>query len=117
MSRSVGEYLDDLIDMFQKILTFTNDGEDAFQGDEKTQYAVVRAFEIIGKITKRLPMEFRAAHPQVNWRILAGFRDFLAHNYEELRVDFIWNAVEDVPVIQQLLIDLRNDLSADYPLR
>jgi uncharacterized protein with HEPN domain len=30
-----------------------------FQADEKTQFAVVRAFEIIGEVTKRVPQEVR----------------------------------------------------------
>ncbi len=65
------------------ISRFTADGREVFIGDEKTQYAVIRAYEVVGEIVKRLPQSLREANPQIDWRKLVGFRDFLAHNYEE----------------------------------
>lgn len=56
-----------------------------------TQFAVIRAYEVIGEIVKRLPQTFTDEYLDVNWRKLAGFRDFLAHNYDEIIIDFKTN--------------------------
>jgi uncharacterized protein with HEPN domain len=45
-----------------------------FLADPTLQRAFVRSLEVIGEATKRLPPEFRAAHPEVDWRGMAGMR-------------------------------------------
>ena len=39
--------------------------ESAFLSDATLQRAFIRSLEVIGEATKRLPAEFRAAHPEV----------------------------------------------------
>jgi uncharacterized protein with HEPN domain len=111
--KSQRAYLRDLLDYLQRVQDFTAAGKEAFLTDEKTQFAVIRAYEVIGEIVKRLPLDFRDNYPQVDWKRLTGFRDFLAHNYEELILEFVWDAVEDVPnlrtAVEAMLLDLPND--------
>ena len=45
--------------------------------DAMVQDAVLRNFEIIGEAAKRLDDAYRAAHPQIPWRAMAGLRDVL----------------------------------------
>ena len=45
-----------------------------FMTDETLQRAFVRSLEIIGEATKQIPDEFRARHPDVEWRAMAGMR-------------------------------------------
>ena len=53
----------------------------AFYTDATLQRAFIRSLEGIGEATKRLPPEFRSAHPGVDWRGMAGMRDRLIHGY------------------------------------
>jgi uncharacterized protein with HEPN domain len=96
VKKPVADYLQDLLQELADIAAFTTEGRDAFMGDVRTQKAVIRSYEVVGEIVKRLPAELRAANPQVDWRRLATFRDFLAHNYELIVLRNIWEAVEDV---------------------
>ena len=48
--------------------------ESAFFADATLQRAFVRSLEVIGEGTKRLPLEVRLAHPDVDWRGVAGMR-------------------------------------------
>jgi uncharacterized protein with HEPN domain len=50
-----------------------------FYVDRKTSYAVIRALEIIGEATKRIPEAVRVRYPGVLWRQMAGMRDRLIH--------------------------------------
>jgi uncharacterized protein with HEPN domain len=49
--------------------------------DETRQRAFVRSLEIIGESTKKVPDEFRARYPAIEWRAMAGMRDRLIHDY------------------------------------
>ena len=66
--------------------------------------SVSRRLEIIGEATKRLSMSFRDAHPDVQWRTMAGMRDRLIHGYDAIRVDQIYDAVTKVipPLIPKI---------------
>jgi uncharacterized protein with HEPN domain len=71
--------------------------------------AVCRNLEILGEAAKRMDPEFRAAHPEIPWRKMAGARDILKHVYEETGPEIVWDIVEtDIPA---LLADLRRLLT------
>lgn len=73
---------------------------DAFQTDETLQRAFVRALEVIGQATKRLPPDFREKHPQVNWRAISGMRDRLIHAYFGVDYEIVWDAARNkVPTL------------------
>jgi uncharacterized protein with HEPN domain len=53
---------------------------------------------IIGEAVKRISLEFRAAHPEVPWRLIAGTRDKLIHFYEGVDLEEVWKMViSDLP--------------------
>lgn len=52
-----------------------------FAEDETLRRAFVRSLEVIGEAVKNLPEEFRASHPEVEWRSIAQMRDRLIHGY------------------------------------
>jgi len=69
-----------------------------FLDDAKTQSAVLHQLLIIGEAVKRLSPEFRSAHPQVPWKLIAGTRDKLIHFYEGVDLDEVWKMLtSDLP--------------------
>jgi uncharacterized protein with HEPN domain len=70
----------------------------AFLADAKTQSAVLHQLLVIGEAVKRLSPEFRAAHPELPWRLIAGTRDKLIHFYEGVDLEEVWKMVtSDLP--------------------
>ena len=68
------------------------------------QDAVIRNFEVIGEAVKRLPDEYRTQHPEIPWRLMAGFRDVLIHGYEGVDLKRVWlAAIQDLPAVAQIL--------------
>lgn len=95
--KATRDYIKDMLDYLDTIQAFTSAGREAFLSDRKTQFAVIRAYEVIGEIAKRLSPELQEANPEIDWSKLINFRDFLADNYERIIVNNIWAAVEDLP--------------------
>lgn len=90
-------------------LVAASDGVDAatFFGDPTLQRAFIRSLEVIGEATKRLPPSFRAAHPEVDWRGMAGMRDRLIHGYFGVDLELVWDVVTvRVPELRRSLRQL-----------
>lgn len=74
---------------------------DRFMSDETLRRAFVRRLEIVGEATKKVPAEFRAQHPQVEWRAMAGMRDRLIHSYFGVDYELVWDIVKNrVPTLR-----------------
>jgi uncharacterized protein with HEPN domain len=89
-------YLLDLAKFAQTILQLTeNMSESEFEEDRKTQLAVLYEITVIGEVVKRLSPEFRSNHPSIAWKQIAGMRDKLVHDYDEVKISVIWQVVEN----------------------
>ena len=110
MSKTPADYVRDMLNELDDVTDFTKDGKTAFESDVKTQKAVIRCYEVMGEIAKRLPQSLRDKHPDVDWRKLIGFRDFLAHNYDKVVVRFLWEAVEDTAKLKEAVTAILAEL-------
>jgi len=99
------DYLEDMLEATEKVALFIAGMTGAqFLSDERTQFAVVRALEILGEASKKVPASFKAGHPEIPWREVAGMRDKLVHDYFGVNAEVVWKtATADVPPIAQAL--------------
>lgn len=80
---------------------------------ELLQDGVIRSFEVIGEVIKRLDPELKAKYPDVMWSDFAGFRDVLIHQYHSIRIDLVWRfAQEDLPALKLAVATLLEDLES-----
>jgi uncharacterized protein with HEPN domain len=69
-----------------------------FVADVKSQSAAMHRLMVIGEPAKRLSPEFRQAHPQIPWKLIAGTRDKLIHFCEGVDLDEVWKMITaDLP--------------------
>jgi uncharacterized protein with HEPN domain len=99
----------DIIDSINLIFEYTQ-GINWDGIDIKDQDAIIRRFTIIGEATKRLSTEFRAHHPDIPLKQMAGLRDIIVHKYDDIKLDIIRDVVDiELPKILQLLQPLLTD--------
>jgi len=67
--------------------------KESFWGSVLLQDAVIRRLEIIGEATKNISMSFRKQYPEVPWRLMAGMRDTLIHEYFGVDLNEVWNTI------------------------
>jgi uncharacterized protein with HEPN domain len=104
MKKDPRVYLAQILERIQRVRAYTVEGKEAFYRDPRTQDAVIRNFEVIGEAAKRIPGEYRKAHPAIPWRELSGFRDVLIHQYEGVSIGEVWQIIEkDLGPLQQAI--------------
>ena len=110
--RSDAAFLDDILVATRNALKFIKGMSfEEFSEDEKTHYAVIRAFEVIGEATKGISPLYKEQHPAMPWKFMAGMRDKLIHDYFGVDLEVLWKTVqEDLPLLETRLIRLLSEL-------
>ncbi|MEW6070180.1 MAG: DUF86 domain-containing protein, partial [Candidatus Thermoplasmatota archaeon] len=88
----------------KKIENFTKDySYEKFMKDEKTVYAVIRCFEIMGEAAKNIPENVKNKFPHIPWKRVAGMRDKLIHGYFGVDYETLWKTITiRIPEIKPL---------------
>ena len=87
MTKDPRVYLAHIVECAGKIRRYIAPGEEAFQRDSMIQDAVIRN-----------------GHPEIPWRLMAGFRDVLIHGYDGVDLARVWVAAyRDLPAVEQAL--------------
>jgi uncharacterized protein with HEPN domain len=110
--REYMDYLKDILDAIEKVDQFTEGMDfEKFSIDHKTIFAVIRALEIIGEASKKIPEVIKLQNPGLPWREMAGIRDKLVHEYFGTSYKLVWNtAKEDIPKLKPGISALLNKL-------
>ena len=91
-----GVFLIHIVDALQETVDFTAGlSMEMFLDSTLLIRAVTSSFEIAGEATKNLTMKFREAHPEVEWRDMAGFRDVLIHGYFGIDETQLWKGAKE----------------------
>lgn len=80
---------------------------DEFVANETLRRAFVRSLEIVGDATKKIPEEFRAQYPTVEWRTMSGMRDRLIHDYFGVDYELVWDVVQNrIPELRRQIASM-----------
>ena len=88
-----------MLDAFKRIAKVTTgENVESFGANEDKCDIVERQISKIGEAAHAIDREFQAAHPEINWRELVDYHNFIVHEYNDVNYVLIWNSVvNDVP--------------------
>jgi len=82
---------------------------DEFIRDEVLLRAVIRSLEIIGEASKKISLDFKDDHPEVEWKSMAGMRDRLIHHYFGVDYEMVFNTIKnDLPKLDTIIKSMIN---------
>lgn len=113
MSNEFLDYIEDMLDAMEKAeILVAGVTYEQFESDFRIHFAVVRALEIIGEATKRLPMDIREQYPAIPWKGMAGMRDRIIHGYDVVDMQIVWDVVkQEIPRIKPQIKRILKDHS------
>jgi uncharacterized protein with HEPN domain len=100
------------------VLAFTSvTNLESLREDLKTQFAVIRALEVLGEAAKRILDTPSGADPRLNalpLKKMYATRNRFTHGYETLNLDTLWEISQnDIPKLKQDLESLLSSWPAD----
>ncbi|MGY6530123.1 MAG: HepT-like ribonuclease domain-containing protein [Cyanobacterium sp.] len=102
----------DIYNAIHRIVLFSKDlTKSDLKTNEEKQSAILYQVIIIGEAVKRLSTDFRSNNSTVPWKEIAGMRDILAHQYDRINIDTLWDVVNrDIPELKTMISPLLSDL-------
>lgn len=105
------ERLQDILDAIIQIEKHSKEGRAVFDANELVQVWMVHHLQVIGEAVRSIDPDFRNKNTSVPWRLIAGMRNILIHDYGSINYEIVWSAVENnLPSlkleIQKLLSEL-----------
>ncbi|MBE6397916.1 MAG: DUF86 domain-containing protein [Lentisphaerae bacterium] len=73
------------------------------EGDDCTEL-IIYNLQVLGEAANNISDAFCAEHPEIDFAGWAGLRHRLVHDYANIDLDIVWNAISyDLPILEELL--------------
>lgn len=107
----LNDYLTHILQAIERIERYTrNMDESGFIGDDLSQDAVIRNFEVIGEASHNIEThfpEFAAAHPELPLAFAYQMRNAVAHGYFQVDLEIVWKTIgSDLPGLKAKVVEL-----------
>jgi uncharacterized protein with HEPN domain len=97
-----------MLESCEKIRKFIdNMNFNEFVADDKTHYAVTRAFEILGEAANKVSEPLKQKSKDIPWPNIIAMRNLLIHVYHNADLDVVWfTAKEKLPTLELRLREI-----------
>jgi uncharacterized protein with HEPN domain len=97
------ERLEHIVDAARLIAQFTTGlSEDDFRRSALVEHGVMNCLQIIGEAASRMTQDTRERHSIVEWDLIRGMRNRLAHAYFDINLAIVWyTATVSVPALKE----------------
>jgi len=101
-------YVEHILDCIRKIKEFSKGlSFKEFSSNELVQDAIIRNIEIIGEASKKVSSDTKQIYFEIPWKVIAGMRDKLIHDYLGVDVEVVWRTIkEDIPILERQIREI-----------
>ena len=106
-----------MIEYIDKALRYTAECnfEDFFANEEKID-ATIFAISQIGELVKNIDEDTMNKYPEVEWIIIKNLRNKIVHDYEGIKLNFIWDIItDDLPELKEKLENILKGEEEEEP--
>jgi len=111
--RNENLYLEDISSACRSISDFVAGlSKEVFLETDLVQSAVIQKFTVIGEAASRIGDKICDEHPEIDWKTLISFRNFLVHVYFQR----VWEATLEVDSLREhidTILQFRNRIAED----
>lgn len=113
--RNIALFVSDILESIEAILDFVQESSyESFISDRKTYSATLREFIVIGEAISNIPEDIKGMFPEIDWRSIKDFRNFIIHEYFGIDSRIVWDAVKfELPVLKDQIQQLCKQLQLD----
>lgn len=103
-------YLKYILENIKQLEDYVSKGKQSFFADSMIQDASVRKLHIITESTQRLSEDIKYRYPEIPWRMMAGFRNIIVHDYLGIDLEQVWQVIDiDIPVLKTRIYEILLD--------
>jgi uncharacterized protein with HEPN domain len=99
--KSQRAYVEHVLRCMGRITADSASGRDAVFGTHTLQDAIIRNLQVLCESVRRIDAVYKNAHPEIDWKAIAGMRNVLVHDYFDVDFEAIWDVVtRDIPPLE-----------------
>lgn len=111
-------YVLTILEAIEKIFIYTKDYKTADEfysaEEQKTFNATVNLLIAIGEESKKIDLDIKVKYPAINWKLLAGLRDKISHDYRGIDPEIILSVVkDDLEILRTTLVLMLKEINID----
>ncbi len=108
--------LQDILEAIGEVVDTTPPTRAAFDADKFVRSHLLRHIQIIGEAVWRLSPAIKERHPEVPWKLIAGMRHVLVHDYFEVNWARVYETARDhVPALKPMIQAILASLPSEEP--
>lgn len=78
--------------------------KDDLYNDPMLRFAIERQLEIIGEAANHLSDELKLTNPEIEWRKVIAFRNFIVHEYFGIDLELVWDIIANkIPPLKRVV--------------
>ncbi len=114
-------YILTILEAVEKVLIYTKsftNAEEFYKNQDQLQFnATVNLLIAIGEESKKIDGNLKSKSEEVNWKLLAGLRDKISHDYRGIDPEIIWSVVkEDLVILKNVILNILKDTKIEKDL-
>ena len=82
--------------------------KDDLYNDPMLRFAIERQLEIIGEAANHLSDQLKLTNPEIEWRKVIAFRNFIVHEYFGIDLELVWDIIANKIPLLKMVVERMN---------